>query len=253
MRIKKRLTLTTVLLAAALASSLLVGPAHADVTYASTALERQFKKVSFTYVRACPSCDSTWYAPGTTVATASGDVDVRVSTYRRKDENPDTEIFFVDVSIDITNRTGDEDWGWMDVTVKSTGDVMAKDVTYTSGVSATNKDTKTDYPITLGVGFGPFSAGTTVAHFTTETKGSNITRDDVSRGQAYTINKVNGTYHATMARFVRVAQGKFPTFSVDISANHDSGKVTCAQWADGLHCWVPRGFVTRSVDIGTAP
>lgn len=229
-------------------------PASAGVGFTQVGKERQFKKFVVKYRRSCPGCTSTWYSPsreGDKVGTATGRAVVRVATYKIAEQNDRYDLYAVDVDISNGRRKGDEDWAWMDVTVQSIGRVGVKDATHTSGIGATNKDTKTKYPITIGAGFGPFSVGATVANFVSEAKGSSLAVSSASRGRQWRINKLSGVYHSTSGRFVRVADGKKPRFRVKVSANKDGARITCQQWADGYHCFVPRGFVTKSRKIGT--
>ncbi|QIX27758.1 hypothetical protein ncot_15010 [Nocardioides sp. JQ2195] len=229
-------------------------PASADVGFTQVGVERQFKKFTISYRRSCPSCTSTWYPPssnGDPVKTATGKATVRVTTFKIREDNGRRDLYAIDVDVAVTNRKGDEDWGWMDVRVQSTGRTRIYDAIHTQGIGATNKDTKSSYPITLSAGYGPISAGATIGYFVSEAKGSSLVAKQVARGRQWRVNKVNGVYHATTGRIVRVGQGKLPTFRVVASANKDGATFTCQQWSDGYHCFVPRGFVTKSARIGT--
>lgn len=232
----------------------LTSPAQAGVGFTQVGVERQFKKFTLYYRRSCPSCTSTWYPPsseGDAVRTATGKAVVRVTTYKIKEQNTRRDLYAIDVDVTVSDRRGDEDWGWMDMRIQSIGRTKIYDATHSSGIGATNKDTKSEYPISVGVGGFGLSAGTTIAKFVSKAKGSSLVRSSASRGMQWRINRVNGVYHATAARFVRVYQGKTPRFRVMAQANKDGAKIACQTWSDGYHCFVPRGYTNKTVEIGT--
>ncbi len=221
-----------------------------DVPAFQTARNRQSKAMKFGYVRMCPNCEGYQYT-NPNFPKATGTVKMRVNTYKILDQNRRYDFFIVDATADITSRTGDEDWGWLDTSVRSAGKTKIIDSSYTLGKKKQNTTSCNSYPVELAVSFYGVSAGTTAGHVSFCNKGSEVRSSSVPGGRFYHATGVSGISMIQMQRYVQVPQGKLPSFKVLTEYNKDSSN--CATWADGYHCWVNHGTVSKKLFIGTAP
>ena len=220
-----------------------------DVPAFQTARNRQYKQASFTYSRVCPGCSGYNYSSNN-FPKATGNVSLVMTSYKILDQNNRYDFFLVDVTATIGNRKGDEDWGWMNFDIRSTGTVKVLSSSYSLGKDVRNTTTCKSYPVDLGVGFYGVSAGTTVGHVKFCNPGSKVASSSITRGRHYHATGISGIAQLQMQRYVRVANGKLPSFSITAERNVDSSN--CATWSDGYHCWVNHGTRTSKWSIGTS-
>jgi hypothetical protein len=232
-------------------TGLVTTAAHADVPAFQTAKNRQVKKFSFDYKRVCPSCQEGEQPRHGIPATATGTAVFRLSTYHIPDDNDRYEFYLVDVTVDLNKRTGDEDWGWMDVRITSVGKTKVVDSSYTTGKGVVNKESCRSYPVNLGVSFFGASAGTTAGHVRFCHQGSQVSQSRIKRGRMYHATGLSGIANLQMQRYVQVPQrADPPRFRVHVTTNDDS--LQCPTLSDGTHCFVGHGMHSRGMKIGSS-
>jgi hypothetical protein len=226
-----------------------LGTARGDVAAFQTARNRQIKHVSITYTRVCPSCKE-GEQPGPGIPhVASGTAKYTLTSYKILDQNRKFDFYLVDVSANLVKRTGDQDWGWMDVTVRSAGRTKVVSSAYTLGKGVENTSTCKTFPIELGVGFYGVSAGTTAGHVSFCHHGSKIESSRASHGRLYHATGLSGIASLDAQRYVQVPQGGHPAFSVKVRTNADT--LQCPTLSDGTHCFVGHGMHAKHRTIGT--
>lgn len=222
-----------------------------DVPAFQTASNRQFKAMhKFRYTRLCPSCTAPRYTDNN-FKKSTGMVKVVATSYRILEGNGRYDFFLVDVTATLTKRSGDEDWGWMDIQLKSTGKAKVLSSSYSLGKQSENTTSCKSYPVSLGLGFFNVSAGTTVGKVSFCHPGSKVESSALSGGRLYHATGLSGLSSIQMSRYVRVKQGARPTFSVTADRNTESS--VCATGADGYFCYIIRGMSRSSLGIGTTP
>ena len=226
-----------------------LGTARGDVAAFQSARNRQVKHVSITYTRVCPSCKE-GEQPGPGIPhVASGTARYTLTSYKILDQNRKFDFYLVDVSANLVKRTGDQDWGWMDVTVRSAGRTKVVSSAYTLGKGVENTSTCKSFPIELGVGFYGVSAGTTAGHVSFCHRGSKIESSRASHGRLYHATGLSGIASLDAQRYVQVPQGGHPAFSVKVRTNADT--LQCPTLSDGTHCFVGHGMHAKHRTIGT--
>ncbi len=226
-----------------------LGTARGDVAAFQSARNRQVKHVSITYTRVCPSCKE-GEQPGPGIPhVASGTARYTLTSYKILDQNRKFDFYLVDVSANLVKRTGDQDWGWMDVTVRSAGRTKVVSSAYTLGKGVENTSTCKSFPIELGVGFYGVSAGTTAGHVSFCHHGSKIESSRASHGRLYHATGLSGIASLDAQRYVQVPQGGHPAFSVKVRTNADT--LQCPTLSDGTHCFVGHGMHAKHRTIGT--
>jgi len=241
------------LLAAAIgllvAATVLAWPAGASVPATLDAKNRQVKTFTLSYKRMCPSCNGNTYNPKTKFASATGKVHFDVESFRIDDENNKYDFYMIDVTASWKKTKGDEDWGWMDIALKSSGKTKVISSSYTLGRTAKNKTTCKTYPINLGVSYMGISAGTTVAKVRVCNPGSKVSSKSIKNGRRYHVTGLSGFSSLVMQRYVRVKNGTHPKFRVSASTNSESFQ--CGTWDSQYHCWIGRYMHSGGVTIGT--
>jgi hypothetical protein len=198
----------------------------------------------------CPSCQEGEQPRHGIPGRATGTAAFTVATYHIKDENDRYEFYLVDVSADLKKRTGDEDWGWMDVRITSVGKTKVVASSYTTGKSVRNKESCRSYPVNLGVSFFGASAGTTAGQVRFCHKGSELSQSKIARGRLYHATGLSGIAGLQMQRYVQVPQNAAPPkFRVHVTTNDDS--LSCPTLSDGTHCFVGHGMHSTSMKIGS--
>jgi hypothetical protein len=172
-----------------------------------------------------------------------------VSTYKILDQNHKYDFFALDVSADLVKRTGDRDWGWLDMTVRSKGSTRIIASSYSRGESVQNVTTCTRFPINLGVSFKGVGVSTTVGHVSFCHHGSQFLDSHVKNGRFYHATGLSGIAALTGQRYVQVPQGAHPAFSVKVRTNNDT--LQCPTLSDGTHCFVGHGMHGTHHSIGT--
>lgn len=223
---------------------------HRDVPAFQSARNRQVTSMSFNYARLCPACDDERWYTSSDFAKATGKVHVNIATFKILDQNDRYDFYALDATATLTNRTGDEDWGWMDFNVRSVGKVRVLDASYSLGKHSVNSEACTYYPIDLGVQFFFVSAGTEVGHVRFCHAGSEVSSSGTDRGRLYHATGVSGIWNIEMQRYVQVREGRLPRFRVKAGYNQEGAG--CANVVDGYHCWINRAWQTRSKAIGTS-
>jgi hypothetical protein len=248
-----RKTLTTfAVLIGLLAPLAWTGGADADITgFGSDLRNRQIKHFSITYTRVCPSCKE-GEQPGPGIpATATGTARFTLATFKILDQNRKYDFYAVDASADLVKRHGDEDWGWMDVTLRSTGRTRIVAASWSRGVSVKNVTTCHTFPINLGVSYKGVGVSTTVGHVSFCNQGSAMSDSRVAGGRFYHAIGLSGIASLTGQRYVQVPQGRTPTFAVKVTTNADT--LQCPTLSDGTHCFVGHGMHSKHRSIGTTP
>ncbi|HEX4471439.1 MAG TPA: hypothetical protein VH085_05700 [Nocardioides sp.] len=246
---RKTLTVLTALVGLVAPLSLL-GSAHADITgFGDSLRNRQIKHLNVAYQRVCPSCKEGAQPRNEIPKVASGTAKFDVATYKILDQNQKYDFYALDVSSDLVKRTGDQDWGWMDVTVRSTGSTRIVDSSFSRGVAVQNVSSCTRFPINLGVSFKGVGVSTTVGHVSFCHHGSKMTDSHVSDGRMYHATGLSGIASLTGQRYVQVPQGATPTFRVKVSTNADT--LQCPSVSNGTQCFVGHGMHAQHLDIGT--
>lgn len=231
--------------AIALAASVVPGaPAGADVEFTQNVQLRQDKgpfNMSYSSFRdgvgSCSDCAAPY-------KTAGGKMRVHLTTYKLTEQSRRYDYYLVDATVSTRDRHGEEDWGWLEATVRSREAVSY--ATYSSGKSETREDCGS-WPLEIAGSWGPVSVGTTVARFSTCTE-SWISRDSVKRGQHYHVTNFNGVRNVTFQRFVRVGAGVKPSFRVTIERSTD--KCDSHTFPDGTHYWCYNRSDSKSWVIG---
>ncbi len=226
-----------------------LGTAHGDVAAFQTARNRQVKHFSIGYQRVCPSCQEGEQAGPGIPAVASARVKYTLSSYKILDQNHRYDFYLVDVTANLVKRTGDQDWGWMDTTVRSIGSTKVVSASYTLGKGVQNTTTCRTYPIDLGVSFYGVSAGTTAGHVSFCHQGSRIASSKISGGRLYHSTGLSGISQIDAQRYVQVPQGQHPQFRIKVRTNHDT--LQCPTLPDGTHCFVGHGMHGTGRSIGT--
>lgn len=223
-----------------------------DVPAFQSARNRQIKTRTLKFVRVCPGCKSGVEVPSSFFSKqAKAKISVTASTYKILDQNKKYDFFLVDLTSGLTERKGDQDWGWYDVTLTSTGTTKILGSSYSTGRKFENVDKCTRFPVSLGVGFYGVSVGTTVGHVSFCNDGSRLVQSSVTGGQKYHATGVTGIQSLQSQRYVRVAQGKTPSFKVQLTTNAD--RFSCYTVSDGTHCFVHHAMQSKSLTIGTTP
>ena len=143
----------------------------------------------------------------------AGKVNYSVKMYRLKERERRYDYYFVDVTANTYARKGDGDKGRMSITLDPTSKVNLTTNVYSKN---TLKDDCHTYPLEIGVGLGPFSAGTTVANFSTCDKADIHTTKLASNAVRYDIYSLNRFRNWTVQKWVRVAKGAKPRFKVTV-------------------------------------
>lgn len=162
---------------------------------------------------------------------ASYDFDV----YRLHEREPRWDYYFVAVVVRAVHRGGG--WNYDNLRVSlTTAYGYGKRVnrtTFTKGRRTFDRDCKT-YPLNLGVGYGPISAGTTVGTLRSCDDGPRVSRylSHGKRTGLYTIAGMPNMRRVMAQKWIRVHQGRHPPFYVAISARRDK----CINRQDG-HCY----------------
>jgi hypothetical protein len=107
----------------------------------------------------------------------------------------------------------------MSITIDPTSTVNLTTNVYSK---STLKDDCHTYPLEIGVGLGPFSAGTTVANFSTCDKAAIHTTRLASRAVRYDIYSLNRFRNWSVQKWVRVAKGAKPRFKVTVRWRADN-------------------------------
>ncbi len=149
----------------------------------------------------------------------AGKVNYSVKMYRLKEKERTYDYYFVDVTGNTYSRKGDGDKGAMSITIDPTSKVNLTTNLYSK---ATLKDDCHSYPLSIGVGLGPFSAGTTVANFSTCDKANIHTTKLASNAVRYDIYSLNRFRNFTVQKWVRVKKGAKPTFKVSVRWRADN-------------------------------
>ena len=223
-----------------------LGTARGDVAAFQSARNRQIKHVSIKYTRVCPSCKEGEQAGQGIPGVASGTAKYTLTSYKILDQNRKFDFYLVDVSANLVKRHGDQDWGWMDVTVRSAGRTRVVSSAYTLGKGVENTSTCKTFPINLGVGFYGVSAGTTAGHVSFCHHGSKIESSRATRGRLY---HATGDVLAVFQLVGSSPQGGHPAFSVKVRTNADT--LQCPTLSDGTHCFVGHGMHGTHRTIGT--
>jgi hypothetical protein len=221
-----------------------------EVPAFQTASNRQYKTMKFAYTRLCPSCTAPRYTSNN-FPKATGKVKVVVTSYRIGEKNYKYDFFLIDAIATLTDRTGDEDWGWMDIRLQNKGKVKVVSSSYTLGKENQNTTTCKRYPVNLGLEFFGVSAGTTTGHVSLCNPGSKVASSSVSRGRLYHATGLSGLKSIQMQRYVRVKQGARPQFRVVADRNTEYSN--CSSGADGYFCYIVRAMSRKSLGIGTTP
>src|SRR4051794_11371412 len=226
-----------------------LGTARGDVAAFQSARNRQVKHFAITYKRVCPSCREGEQPGGGIPQVATGTAKYTLTSDKILDQNHKYDFYLVDVSANLVKRTGDQDWGWMDVTVRSAGRTKVVSSSYTLGKGVQNTSTCKTFPINLGVGFYGVSAGTTAGHVSFCHHGSKIESSRASRGRLYHATGLSGIAQMDAQRYVQVPQGGHPSFSIKVRTNADT--LQCPGLPDGTHCFVGHGMHGKHRTIGT--
>ena len=149
----------------------------------------------------------------------AGKVNYSVKMYRLKERERRYDYYFVDVTANTYARKGDGDKGRMSITLDPTSKVNLTTNVYSKN---TLKDDCHTYPLEIGVGLGPFSAGTTVANFSTCDKADIHTTKLASNAVRYDIYSLNRFRNWTVQKWVRVAKGAKPRFKVTVRWRADN-------------------------------
>ena len=238
-------------LTALVVAALPAAPAGADVPAFQDARNRQVKKFNLTYSRVCPSCQEGEQPRNEIPKRATGTAKFIVSSYKILDQNRKYDFFLVDATASLVDRTGDEDWGWMDVTLRSVGDTKILGNSYTLGKGVENVTTCKTFPVNLGVSFYGVSAGTTAGHVSFCNQGSKLSSSSISSGRRYHATGLSGIASIQMQRYVQVRNGALPHFRVVARTNDDS--LQCPTLSDGTHCFIGRAMHSAGRKIGTSP
>jgi hypothetical protein len=235
-----------VMLAAGAMLLTMFSPATADVEFTQQVVLRKdhgpynMRYSSFADgAKSCTDCPSQFRVAG-------GKLTTHLRTYKLKEQNNTYDYYLVDATVSTSRRSGNEDWGYLEATVRSTKRVNY--ATYSSGKSETKEDCGT-WPINISGSFHGISVGTKVAEFSTCTE-SWISRRSVKLGQRYHVTNFNGVRKATFQRFVRVRRGVQPAFRVSITRPTDYCNVYT--FPDGAHNYCYNTSKTKKYKIGTS-
>lgn len=245
----KTLRICVVALLVAAGLTAFSGSSRADVPAILSAANRQNKTMTVYFKRVCPGCPEGEQPRHGVPKVAAAKVAYTVSSYVIRDENDRYDWFLLDVTATITSRSGDQDWGWLDTRISSTGTTRILSSSYSLGKKAQNVTECKNFPISLGVGFYGMSAGTEVGSVGFCNEGSKVVQSSITRGRLYHATGVSGITNITMQRYVRVADGKLPTFRVSARTNQDT--LNCPTVSDGTICYVFRGMTSKALTIGT--
>jgi len=245
----RRLLFVLAALVGLVAPLAVVGTAGADVSAFQSVRNRQIKHFKIHYQRVCPSCKEGEQQGTANPGIASGTARFTLASYKILDQNAKYDFYLVDVTAGLVNRKGDQDWGWLDATVRSVGSTRIVSSSYSLGKDVVNTTTCRTYPVNLGVSFYGVSAGTTAGHVSFCHHGSKMTSSGVKAGRLYHATGLSGIAMTDSQRYVQVPQGAHPRFRVHVSTNHDSW--TCPTLSDGTHCFVGHGMHGKTRSIAT--
>ncbi len=148
-----------------------------------------------------------------------GKVRYSVKMYRLKEQEKRYDYYFVDVTASTSKRKGDGDKGRMSITIDPTSKV---NLTSNIFSKKTLKDDCHSYPLNIGLSMGPVGVGTTVATFSTCDKAQLYTTRLASNAVRYDIYSLNRFRTWSVQKWVRVAKGAKPSFTVKVAWRADN-------------------------------
>jgi hypothetical protein len=164
--------------------------------------------------------------------------------YRLHEREPRWDYYFVNV---VLRRKASSGWSYENLRVSLTTAYgyghRVNRTSYTPGRSTFKRECK-NYPLSLGVGYGPVSAGTTVATLRSCNDAPSVSRylNYDHRTGLFTISGMKDMPRVMAQKWIRVRQGRTPPFYVAISARRD----VCVDRRDGYcYTWGERWSDSR--------
>ena len=185
-----------------------------------------------------------------TPAKGGGKIRIVPLTYRLVEENKSKDYYLVDLTVSTSGRYGSKDYAYLDATIQNTTKVTA--ATYSNGKSTVSGCKK--YPISIGAGWGPLSASTTVGSFSVDCHSTSISRKATTSGQKYHVTNLSAVKSVTFQRFVVVPKGVKPTFRYTVSWPTDSCHTSTVSDGSNSHkfrsCKNSSASLTKSIGTG---
>jgi len=213
------------LVAASLSAVTLAQQAGADVPITQVARLKDQQPVSGTYdvgytnygERVCANprgCSMTYYRVG------RGTLKTKLNSYVIKEGMKKYDFYLLTVETALTGQSGSSKVGAATVRVRTTkGKIIDTD---DSKSVKKEPESCTDYPVTVGAGWGVASGGIEVGAITLCDETASVRMAHSGADAVYTADRLPKIRHLTLSRIVKVKAGSRPTFMATITYPTDA-------------------------------
>lgn len=175
-----------------------------------------------------------------------GKVLTKISTYKLDEGRPDYDYFLVDVDMTV-NRSGSSHWGWAHAILTTKKGTKIVDTRETGSVKA-NKNSCASVDLSLTTPWPGLAGSIDLGSVRFCSDEAAFTRHvRTPKMSEYKANRMGKTNHLSIQRWVKVPEGKRPSFRLKLELPRD----TCTKVREKVCVGFTNGGAAKTYGIGT--